>query len=165
MMKNLLVARSFGRNLRRTALALGLCAAAMGSLAVTTPAQASPAQFEGLWLNIDSATRGIVRFQVTGVPGALGVHVYGACEPSACDWGISPLTTYGNNVSDPDHKYATAVYDFGFATTMLTFQLVDPNTIIVDDYDKFNDGSGRQNYHSREVFRKLILRPLPFVIP
>ena len=38
-------------------------------------------------------------------------------------------------------------------------------TIILDDYDKFNDGSGRQNYHSREVFRKLIIRPLPFVIP
>ena len=132
---------------------------------MTTPAQASPAQFEGLWLNIDSATRGIVRFQVTGTPGALGVHVYGACEPSACDWGISPLTTYGNNISDPDHKYATAIYNFGFATTILTFQLVDPDTIILDDYDKFNDGSGRQNYHSREVFRKLIIRPLPFVIP
>lgn len=165
-MKNqLLVARSFGRSFRRTLLALGVCAAAIGSLAITTPAQASPAQFEGLWLNIDSATRGIVRFQVTGVPGSLGVHVYGACEPSACDWRISPLTTYGDNVSDPDHKYGTAVYNFGFATTILTFQLVDPNTIIVDDYDKFNDGSGRQNYHSREVFRKLILRPLPLRIP
>src|SRR5437899_6814741 len=130
MMKNLLVARSFGRMLRRAALGLGLRAAAMGSLAATTPAQASPAQFEGLWLNIDSATRGIVRFQVTGTPGALGVHVYGACEPSACDWGISPLTTYGNNISDPDHKYATAIYNFGFAKSMLTFQLVDPDTLI-----------------------------------
>ena len=71
----------------------------------------------------------------------------------------------GNNISDPDHKYATAIYNFGFATTILTFQLVDPDTIILDDSDKFNDGSGRQNYHSREVFRKLIIRPLPFVIP
>jgi hypothetical protein len=165
MMKNLLIARSLGRNLRRAGLALGLCAAAAGSLAMTTPAQASPAQFIGYWVNVDAATRGIVRFQIAGAPGALGVHVYGACEPSACNWGISALTTYGNNVSDPDHKYATTVYDFGFATTILTFKLLDPNTMAVDTYDKFNDGSGRQNYHSSELFRKLILRPLPFPIP
>lgn len=164
-MKNLLVARSFGRRFRHAALALGLCAAAIGSLAVSAPARASDAQFAGLWLNADSATRGIVRFMVTGSPGALGVHVYGACEPTACDWGMAPLTTYGDNVSDPNHKYGSAVYNFGFATSMLTFQLIDPNTIVVDDYEQFHDGSGRQNYHNREVFRKLILRPLPLRVP
>jgi len=162
-MKNLLAVRSFGRHIRRAVFALGLCAVAAGSL--TAPAQASDAQFTGFWLNIDRATRGIVSFQIGGSPGSLGVHVYGACSPTACDWGTAPLTTYGNNVSDSDHDYGAAVYNFGFATTILTFQLVDPNTIAVDTYDKFNDGSGRQNYHSREIFKKVILRPLALSIP
>jgi hypothetical protein len=163
MMKNqLLVARSLGRTLRRAALALGFCAAAFASLAAATPARASDSQFMGLWFNMDSATRGIVRFQILGSPGALGVHVYGACSPTACDWSVAKLTTYGDNVSDTDHKYATAVYDFGFATTTLTFQLIDPATIVVNTYTKFNDGSGRQDYHDREIFRKLLIDPIPF---
>jgi hypothetical protein len=166
MMKNqLFVTRSFGRTLRRAALALGLCAVAVTALTAAAPAQASDAQFMGYWYNTDSATRGIVRFQIGGSPGALGVHVYGACSPSACDWNVERLTTYGDNVSDLDHKFGTAVYNFGFATTLLTFQLIDPVTIVVHSYDRFNDGSGRQNYHTREVFKKLILRPLPFPLP
>ena len=164
-MKNLLVARTFGRNFRRAAWALSLCVAGFGALTATAPAQASDAQFTGFWLNIDPATRDIVRFQITGSPGSLAVHAYGACSPSACDWGLSPLTTYGNTVSDSNHDYGTAVYNAGFATTILTFALVDPNTIAVDSYTKFNDGSGRQNFHTRDIFKKLILRPLSVPVP
>jgi hypothetical protein len=152
-------------NIRRAVFALALCATAAVGLATTTPAQAAPAQFVGLWLNSDPGTRGIVRLQITtGGPG-LQVRVFGACVPTACDWGLAGLTTYGNDVSDPDHKFGTAAYSFDFKQTAMTFQLLDANTLLVDDYSMFTDGSGRQNYHSREIFKKLVIRPLPFPLP
>src|SRR5262245_8595110 len=98
--------------LRRAVFALALCATAAGW--ATTPAHATPAQFIGTWINTDSATRGIVRLQITQGVHGLGVQVFGACVPSPCDWGLAGLTTYGNNVSDPDHKFGTAAYSFDF---------------------------------------------------
>ena len=157
-MNTLLVARLIaGRTLRRTALVLGLCAAALGSLAVTTPARASDAQFQGHWFNLDPSTRDLVRTTIGGSPGSLVVDPFGACSPSACEWGWQPLTTYGNNVSDPDHHAGTAIYDQGFARRIMTFQLLSPTLMSVDTYSLFTDGSGRQNYHTRELFHKAMI--------
>src|SRR5437660_492727 len=67
-MNTLLVARlTAGRTLRRTALVLGLCAAALGSLALTTPARASDAQFMGHWFTVDPSTRDLVRSPIAGI--------------------------------------------------------------------------------------------------
>jgi hypothetical protein len=44
----------------------------------------------------------------------------------------------------------------------MTLQLIDSSTVVAHVYTVFNDNSGRQNYHSREVFKKLVIRPLPF---
>jgi hypothetical protein len=158
-MKNTLhVARlSTGRALRRAALVLSLCAAAFGTLAVTPPAHASDAQFMGHWFNVDPHTRDLVRINIGGSPGSVVVDPFGACSPSDCEWGWRPLTTYGNTVSDPDHHYGTAVYDQGFAHRLMTFQLLSPTLMSVDTYSLFTDGSGRQNYHTHEVFRKVMI--------
>jgi hypothetical protein len=158
-MKNTLhVARIIaGRKLRRAALVLGLCAAALGSLAVTTPARASDAQFQGYWFNVNPATADLVRITIGGTPGSMVVDPFGACSPSACEWGWQPLTTYGNNVSDTNHNAGTAVYDQGFAKRIMTFQLLSPSLMSVDTYSLFTDGSGRQNYHTRELFHKVVI--------
>jgi hypothetical protein len=150
-------------NIRRAVLTLSLCATALGSLAATAPANASPAQFNGLWVNVDPATHGITRFLVLPTPGGPKVHTYGACSPTPCDWGEVPLVTYGDNVTDTDHKYGTAVYSFGFVTQAMTFQLLDATTMEVHTYYQFLDHSGRQNFHTVERFRKLsiIVDPLP----
>jgi hypothetical protein len=162
MRNPLLVERlSAGRRFGRAALTLGLCAAVAGSLAVTAPAQAAPAQFIGVWNNIDASTNHIVQIVISGAPGALGVRTFGSCSPTPCDWGTVPLTSYGNNVSDPDHKYAAALYNFGFESDLITMELTDPNTLMVDTYTQFLDHSGRQNYHVRELFRKVVPIPRP----
>ena len=149
-------------NIRRAVFALALCATAAAGLATATPAQAAPSPFVGTWINSDPNTRGIVRLRITQGVHGLGVQVFGACVPTPCDWGLEGLTTYGDNVSDPDHKFGTAAYSFDFKQTAMTFQLLDANTLLVDDYSMFTDGSGRENYHTREIFKKLVIRPLPF---
>jgi hypothetical protein len=153
-------------NIRRLAAAFAF-AAVLGGL-TARPVHAAPAQFVGLWLNTDSGTGGFVRLQITAGVHGLGVRAFGACSPSACDWGQRSarggLTTYGNNVSDADHKYGTALYNHGFATRLITLQLIDSSTLVAHVYTTFHDGSGRQNYHSREVFKKLIIKPFPFPI-
>jgi|SRR5215208_1944135 hypothetical protein len=150
--------------LHRIAAAVALCTALLGGLTAARPAQAAPAEFMGTWLNTDSGTGGIVRLQITAGVHGMGVRAFGACTPSACDWGVVGLTTYGNNVSDADHKYGAALYNHGFATRMMTLQLIDSSTLVAHVYTTFLDGSGRQNYHSREVFKKLVLKPLPLVV-
>lgn len=151
-------------NIRRFAAAFALCAAVLGGVAAR-PAHAAPAQFLGTWVNIDKGTRGIVRLQITAGVHGMGVRAFGACTPSPCDWGIVGLTTYGSSVTDADHKYGTALYNPGFATRIMTLQLIDSTTMVAHVYTKFQDGSGRQNYHSREVFKKLVIRPFPFPGP
>ena len=147
-------------NIRRLAAAVAF-AAVLGGL-TARPVSAAPAEFIGLWANADAGTDGIVRMQITtGVHGP-GIRVFGACTPSACDWGIVGLTTYGNSVTDADHKYGTAVYNHGFASRLVTLQLIDSSTLVAHTYTQFQDGSGRQNYHSRAVFKKVIIKPLPF---
>jgi hypothetical protein len=91
------------------------------------------------------------------------ISVEGKCVPNPCNWGSAPLLTYGNSVSDTDHRFGTAAYDFGFATAALTFQLLDAQTMLVHTYTQFLDHSGRQNYHTVERFHKLpiIIDPAP----
>ena len=148
-------------HIRRFAAAFALCAAVLGGVAAR-PAHAAPAQFLGTWVNTDSGTGGIVRLQITAGVHGMGVRAFGACTPSDCDWGVVGLTTYGNTVADADHKYGTALYSHGFATRLMTLQLIDSSTVVAHVYTTFHDNSGRQNYHSREVFKKVVIRPLPF---
>ena len=68
------------------------CATPAAALCVTSPMQ-------GQWVNVDSATPGITRADVTvgccdqilnGVPHCSppdSVHLFGRCHPSDCDWG------------------------------------------------------------------------------
>jgi hypothetical protein len=162
MRNPLLVERCLSaRRAGRATLALAACAVALGVLALSAPAQAADGQFVGIWNNADSSTNHIVQIDISGSPGSLDIRTFGRCSPTPCDWGTVSLTTYGNNVSDTDHDYAAAVYNFGFETTLMTMQLSDPQTLIVDSYTQFLDGSGRQDYHVHELFHKVVPVPKP----
>jgi len=54
-----------------------------------------------------------------------------------------------------------ASWKAGFETDLMTFELTDPDTLMVDTYTQFLDHSGRENYHVRELFRKVIPLPRP----
>jgi hypothetical protein len=123
--------------------------------ALVSPAFAAPADFVGTWVNTNSNTRGITRVVVTSAgSNALNVQVFGKCSPTDCDWGKTTLLTYGNDVQDTNHRFATASYDKGFSKTIVTFSLQRNKQISLQNFTQFTDKSGRQNYASQEVLKR-----------
>ena len=62
-----------------------------------TPTAPSAANaFVGTWMNVDPNTRDVTQMQIRLDGGNIYVHAYGACIPTACDWGeastIAPAT-------------------------------------------------------------------------
>lgn len=128
---------------------------ALAALTLASSAHAATSDFVGTWTNTNPATRGITRLVFTpNGDGTLNVQVFGKCSPTDCDWGKASVLTYGANVSDADHWMGSAVYAKGFSNTMLVMNLFPNRSLSVQSLTQFVDKSGRQNYASREVFRR-----------
>jgi hypothetical protein len=125
-------------------------------VSVATAGSADP--MVGTWVNTNRNTRGITRLTISQSAGRYDIHVFGQCSPTDCDWGTSNLLTYGDNVSDSTHNYATASFSPSFATTVLSLQH-SGNVINANSFTNFTDNSGRQNYHARENFRRSVSGP------
>jgi hypothetical protein len=108
----------------------------------------------GTWKNVNAATRDIVEVVLTNMSGSLGVHAYGACVPTPCDWGQVPGQAYAASVAGGAAVAFTANYGFGFKNTILAGHL-DGRHLIVDDFNVFEDGSGRSAYFSQGTFKKV----------
>jgi hypothetical protein len=141
-------------------LALTISSATL-ALGIVSPALAAPQDFIGSWVNTNVNTRGITRLVIqSSGSNQLSIHVFGKCSPTDCDWGTKQLVTYGTNVQDTNHYFATTVYNQGFENSLLTLHAVNGNQILLEDFTQFLDNSGRQNYHSADSFKRLpILRP------
>lgn len=107
----------------------------------------------GTWVNVNPATRDIVKIVLTNSGGALGVHAYGACVPTPCDWGQVTGQAYSASVAGGAAVAFTADYQFGFKRTILTGHLSGEH-LIVDDFNVFEDGSGRSAYFTEGTFKK-----------
>ncbi len=133
--------------------------------ALVNPAAAAPADFIGVWVNKDVNTRGVTRVVVTSAGGnKLNIQVFGKCHPTDCEWGTKPLVTYGLNVQDTNHNYATTIYNQGFANSLLTLGYAG-NEILLQGYTQFLDSSGRQNYYSRDYFQRAPKVKIPGGVP
>jgi hypothetical protein len=108
----------------------------------------------GTWKNVNAATRDIVEVVLTNKSGSLGVHAYGACVPTPCDWGQVPGQAYAASVAGGAAVAFTANYAFGFKNTILAGHL-DGKHLIVDDFNVFEDGSGRSAYFTQGTFKKV----------
>lgn len=107
----------------------------------------------GTWVNVNAATRDIVKVVIAGKGMGLTVHAYGACTPTPCDWGQVGAQGYAASVSGGAAIAFTADYAFGFKNTILTGRLHGAH-LIVDDFNVFDDGSGRSPYFTEGTFRK-----------
>ncbi|MBV5262404.1 hypothetical protein FLX56_28950 [Synechococcus moorigangaii CMS01] len=130
-------------------------------------ARANPQEFVGTWTNTNSNTNGITRLVVTASGNNLMIQAFGNCQPTDCDWGSTTLTTYGANVQDANHTRATALYQKSFAQSLLALHLQGGDRLNLQNFTRFTDGSGRQNYAMQEAFQRsrLSITPLPFPFP
>jgi len=146
----------------RAAIA-ALITATAALLATQLPAQASPVPptpnpvLFGTWTNINPLTNSIKAIVIR--PGKTGIAIegFGACVPSACEWGIIPGTVFGPNVSSPTGATFEANQDFGFSREVLLGTAARSpftgfRTLTVREFTTFTDNSGRANYEVTETF-------------
>ena len=96
----------------------------------------------------------LAELTITGTTQFPVVHGYGQCSPSACDWGTSRSTTFGDSISSKVGGSTLATYDFGFKKTQLLAVYSNrggKELLKVWEYNEFTDGSGRSNYTMLET--------------
>lgn len=110
----------------------------------------------GPWRNSNDCTRGVSRFTVSERDGQLWVQSW-AADPDvggSCDWGeVAVQTLY---TAGPRSVLAcgfTATFDHGHARTQVQTNQNHGVTVLAA-FTTFVDGSGRQNYLSREFYQR-----------
>src|SRR5262249_23166636 len=126
-------------------------AAAAALLSFSVPALASPvppspnAALFGTWKNANPATRSVVDIVIAGNRRGIKVDGFGACTPTACEWGNIPGIVFGANVSSTTGRSFEANWNFGFSRTVLLGTLAKHRrvqTLTVQELTTFTDGSG-----------------------
>lgn len=105
----------------------------------------------GIWKACDSATRGIVRVEISLQGSTMQVHVFGSCTPTPCDWKVVKGMAYASSVSGGPAVAFTALYNFDFKDTIVT-GVLDAGSLRVETFDTFKDSSGRASYYGRGYF-------------
>jgi hypothetical protein len=119
---------------------------------------------EGNWQNIDGATRGITKVNVTfncqdvvlngelyppGPP--FKIHMFGKCHPSDCDWGVADA----HRVTIGSTNWIRAYYDHSFARRYVYIKpsTLYPGKLFMWMYTDFSDAA-RPDYILRNWFYK-----------
>lgn len=113
----------------------------------------SPAALVGTWVNVNKATRDLIKVVISASGTALSVEAYGACSPTPCDWGKVSGLAYAANVSSSAAVAFSAHYTFSFAQVILTGHL-QGSELIVESFTQFTDGSGRSNMYNSDKMKK-----------
>ncbi len=111
-------------------------------VALVVSAGPGAAQFAATWENVDESG-GLARLVVraTGDTTAT-VQGFGACTPTACDWGETSGTIAAGSLS--------ARYDFGLKTTSITAELAG-DFLVVTTFDDYAEGDTRSDRESQYV--------------
>jgi hypothetical protein len=117
------------------------------------PLTVSPQPLLGTWMNVDHATRGLLRLMIAANGNEITVHGFGACTPNPCDWGQVNGIVYADNVTSTPAIAFTATYTFAFKVTTIAGRLED-GALFVETFDHFTDNSGRADYYSMNILSK-----------
>jgi hypothetical protein len=112
-----------------------------------------PRPLLGTWHATDENAGGVLRLELFESQDGLMVRAFGATEPEPYDWGEVRATVYGKSVVATEVMAFSALYDFGFMTTLLA-AYGKQGILVLDTFNTFTDGSGRANYFSREFFHR-----------
>jgi hypothetical protein len=117
------------------------------------PAAVDPTPMFGTWHNTDKQTGGVVCMSLAESGGRFVVRAWGAGSPDLYDWGEVEATAYAAGVGAAQGMAFSAVYDFGFAETILA-AYTKSGILVLDTFNSFKDKSGRSDYFTREFFHR-----------
>lgn len=110
----------------------------------------------GSWKNVNSTTNSLKAIKITGTAAYPVVDAFGACTPTACEWGKVRGITYGSSISSTVGRSVLAPYVFGFKKAQLSItygrNAKGVEVLVVGEYNEFTDGSARSNYNKTETF-------------
>ena len=82
------------------------------------------------------------------------MRAFGACALSLYDWGEVRATVFADGPDSTQGHAFIARFDLGFKETSLQAK-VKKGVLVVANFNRFKDGSGRANFFSREFFYRL----------
>src|SRR5689334_4841136 len=105
----------------------------------------------GVWMNSNPDTNVIARMQFSEVEVKPAVRVDAIGPNGLIDWGSAPLKLSAASPSSRTTAGFTCTYDFGFAETRLQAMIMK-GLIVLAQFHKFKDDSGRMDFFVREYF-------------
>lgn len=107
----------------------------------------------GTWVNTHRETRSLCRFTLTPNASGYSIETLAATESGAQTLGRTEVRPFAPNVNSRKADGFTARYDFEFLEMSLAAYCAK-GLIVVSQYTRFKDGSGRPDYFNREFFFK-----------
>jgi hypothetical protein len=107
--------------------------------------------FLGTWVNTFRDTRSITRFVLAQATAGYTITTY--VSDGVGDLGTVEVVPFAPNVDSRKADGFTAHYDFGFLEMSLAAYYAK-GLIVVSQYTRFKDQSGRPDYFNREFFFK-----------
>jgi hypothetical protein len=108
--------------------------------------------FLGTWVNTFRETRSITRFVLTQARAGYTITTF--VSDGVGDLGPAEVVPFAPNVDSRHADGFTARYDFGFLEMSLAAYYTK-GLIVVSQYTRFKDQSGRPDYFNREFFFKI----------
>ena len=107
----------------------------------------------GTWINTYRDTRSLCRFTLEPSASGYTIEATAATEAGGRTLGKTEVRPFAPNVNSRKADGFTARYDFEFLEMALAAYCAK-GLIVVSQYTRFKDGSGRPDYFNREFFFK-----------
>lgn len=107
----------------------------------------------GTWVNTYRQTRSLCRFTLAQNTSGYSIETVVATESGAQTLGQTEVRPFAPNVNSRKADGFNARYDYEFLEMSLAAYCVK-GLIVVSQYTRFKDGSGRPDYFNREFFFK-----------
>jgi hypothetical protein len=107
----------------------------------------------GTWINTWRETRSLCRFTLAPSASGYSIETVAATEGGSQTLGKTEVSPFSPNVNSRKADGFTARYDFEFLEMSLAAYGAK-GLIVVSQYTRFKDGSGRPDYFNREFFFK-----------
>jgi hypothetical protein len=127
------------------------------------PAAARFEDLAGSWVNVDSASKGVVKLEVGGTAREPTVQLFGACTPNPCDWGEVSGVSFATAAADDlgaKTESILAFYETDTARRTVVLKRRDDGQLRAEIYSEFTDGSNRANYQTIATLQRAPEEPV-----